>query len=176
MRPRDLGIVAFALILIGVLVYAWIVPSGYNQAPTVSFNTLKGEHVRLATLRGKPIFLTFWATSCVGCMKEMPHLIDLHNELNKKGLEIIGVAMDYDPPGQVLETVRRRNVPYTITLDSDGSIAKAFGGVRLTPTSYLIDPNGRVVLKKLGEVDIEKLRRDILDMIGSEADLATLES
>ncbi len=102
-------------------------------------------------------------------MREMPHLISVYNDMHERGLEIVGVAMDYDPPNHVLETVDRRQVPYTIALDIDGGIARAFDGVRLTPTNFLIDPAGRIVFKKIGAMDIVRLRDDIVEMLNSRA-------
>ena len=165
MKKKDAGIGAVALIFVAALAYVWLAPSGLSAAPNVTFKTLKGEKVDMQALRGKPVLVTFWATSCVGCMREMPHLIELHHELHAEGLEIIGVAMDYDPPNHVLETVERRQVPYTISLDIDGQIARAFDEVRLTPTNYLINPDGRIVFKKIGEMDIAKLRNDIVTLL-----------
>ena len=167
MKFKDIGITTVALAFIAVLAYVWLAPGGLKRAPDVSFITLKGEQIALNALRGKPILVTFWATSCVGCMREMPHLISLYQELHPRGLEIIGVAMDYDPPNHVLETVQRRRVPYTIALDTDGRIAQAFDGVRLTPANFLIHPDGRIVFHKLGEMDIARLREDILSMLGT---------
>ena len=165
MKKKDIGIGAIALIFVVSLVYVWLAPSGLSAAPNVTFKTLKGETVDLHDLRGKPVIVTFWATSCVGCMREMPHLIDLHHELHSEGLEIIGVAMDYDPPNHVLETVESRRVPYTISLDIDGEIARAFDEVRLTPTNYLINPDGRIVFKKIGEMNMAKLRNDVITLL-----------
>ena len=169
MKTKDLAIGVVATLFIGALVYVWLAPGGFNTAPDVTFKTLKGEQVELSELRGKPVLVTFWATSCVGCMREMPHLIELHHELHAKGLEIVGVAMEYDPPNHVLETVERRQVPYPISLDLDGSIARAFDDVRLTPTNYLINPNGRIVFKKIGEMDLARLRDDVVEMLEQPA-------
>lgn len=167
MKLKDIGIACVALLFIATLAYVWFAPGGLNQAPKVAFKTLKGEELALDDFLGKPVLVTFWATSCVGCMREMPHLIELYHELHDKGLEIVGVAMDYDPPNHVLETVQRRKVPYTISLDIDGNIAKAFDGVRLTPSSYLINPKGRIVFKKIGEMDLAHLREDIINMLNT---------
>lgn len=169
MKLKDIGIAGVALVFVAALAYVWLAPGGLNQAPTVSFKTLKGENLALHDLRGKPVLVTFWATSCVGCMQEMPHLISLYKELHERGLEIVGVAMDYDPPNHVLETVQRWQVPYTISLDIDGSIAKAFDGVRLTPSNYLIHPDGRIVFRKIGEMDIARLRDDIIAMLDARS-------
>ena len=167
MKAKDIGIAAFALALVGLLAYLWMSPGGLKQAPELSFTTLDGRQVSLADLRGRPVLVTFWATTCPGCMEEMPHLIDLYKELNPRGLEIIGVAMAYDPPNQVLTVVNQRQVPYPITLDIESKAATAFGDVRLTPSSFLIAPDGRIVLQKIGELDMQRVRREILAMPGT---------
>ena len=97
----------------------------------------------------------------------MPHLIELYQELSGSGFEIIGVAMYYDPPNQVLEMARERQIPYPVALDIDGSVAKRFGNVLLTPTSFLIAPDGKIVQQKIGEMDINKVRQRILTMLES---------
>jgi peroxiredoxin len=109
--------------------------------------------------------VTFWATTCPGCIREMPHLISLYNELSGKGLEIIGVAMSYDPPNQVMELINQRRVSYPVALDVDGSIAKAFDNVMLTPTSFLISPDGKIMKHKIGEMDMDKLEQQIKNLL-----------
>lgn len=165
MKTKDIGIGIFALALLGLLAYLWFSPSGLKPAPELDFTTLEGREIQLAGLRGQPVLVTFWATTCPGCMEEMPHLIELYHELAPRGLEIIGVAMAYDPPNQVKTVQERFQVPYPIVLDLQEEAARAFGDVRLTPTSFLISPDGRIVRQKIGEMDMERLRRDILAML-----------
>ena len=166
MRLKETLISLFALALIGTLGYLWVAPAGLKTSPDISLMTIDGKELRLAELRGKPLLVTFWATTCPGCIKEMPHLIELYNELSPQGLEIIGIAMDYDPPNQVVAMSKARNIPYPIALDIHAQASRAFGNVRLTPTSFLIAPDGQIVYQKLGEMSMAKLRQDILAMLG----------
>lgn len=115
--------------------------------------------------QGKPVLVTFWATSCPGCIKEMPHLIEMYHDLGPKGLEIIGVAMAYDPPNRVMRMREEKNIPYPIVLDIDSRIAHAFGEIKLTPTHFLINPDGRIVHHKIGELNMEKVRTRIQTML-----------
>ncbi len=162
---RDrLTLVAF-LGVIAAISWLWLAPSGARAAPDVTFNTLKGESVTLSSLRGKPILVNFWATTCIGCVAEMPHIAELYNELSPAGLEVVGVAMYYDPPNQVLELTQQRNVPYPISLDIDGKIGQAFGEVSLTPTSFLVDADGRIVFHKIGELDMDALHTRIESLL-----------
>ncbi len=165
MKTKDITIAVFAIILIGVLAYVWFTPSGLKQAPELSVTTLDGEQVSLQQLQGKPVLVTFWATTCPGCVKEMPHLVELYQELAPQGFELIALAMSYDPEDQVREMVRLKQLPYKVALDRDGTAALAFGDVKLTPTSFLISPHGRIVQQKLGEMDMDALHARILGML-----------
>lgn len=168
MKTKDLTIAIVALILLGALAYVWLAPSGFKQAPDITVTTIDGRQIRLADLRGRPTLVTFWATSCPGCVKEMPHLIELYHELAPKGLEIIGIAMSYDPPNHVLEMTKERQIPYPIALDTTAAAAQAFGEVKLTPTSFLIAPDGRIVHQKIGEMDMPVVRQTILNMLSTK--------
>lgn len=167
MKAKEIAIGGFALLLVGAVAFLWFSPSGMKEAPAFTVSTLDGRQVDLDTYRGRPLLVTFWATTCPGCVKEIPHLVELHEELGPQGLSVLGIAMAYDPPAQVQEMVKRKAIPYTIALDTDGSAAQAFGGVQLTPTSFLINPQGRIVKQKLGEMDMEEVRTRILGMLAS---------
>lgn len=172
MIKKEVLIGLFTLLLLAAIGWLWLSPGGFSTAPEVTFKTIDGRQITLRELQGRPVLVTFWATSCPGCIKEMPHLISLYNELSTNGLEIIGVAMSYDPPNQVLELSQRRQIPYPVALDVDGAIARLFGNVMLTPTSFLISPTGKIVRHKIGEMNMEKLREQIENML-SQQQLAT---
>ncbi|MCB1794688.1 MAG: TlpA family protein disulfide reductase [Candidatus Competibacteraceae bacterium] len=140
-------------------------PAGLREAPPLVGQTLDGRTLTLEQLRGKPVLVTFWATTCPSCVEEIPHLTELYRELNPKGLEIIGVAMAYDPPEQVRAMVRQRQIPYPIVLDSEERIAREFDNVQLTPTSVLVSPEGRIVQYRLGLLDMSELRNTIAGML-----------
>jgi len=137
--------------------------------PEINFALIDGREVSLHSLAGKPVLVTFWASSCRVCLQEMPHLITLHNELSGSGLEIIGVAMPYDPPNRVLETSIRMNIPYAVAIDINGNAVKAFGDVAGTPTSFLIAPDGEIVMSHTGMMDMAKLRTLISPMLSGKS-------
>jgi peroxiredoxin len=155
--------IALAVILTSAVV--WFMPAGLRQAPPLVGQTLDGRTLTLEQLRGKPVLVTFWATTCPSCIEEIPHLVELYREMNPKGLEIIGVAMAYDPPEQVRTMVKQRQIPYPIVLDTQERIAREFDNVRLTPTTVLISPQGRIVHYRLGLLDMPKLRDTIREML-----------
>lgn len=171
MKLKEIALGLFIILLLGGAGYLWLTPSGMQEAPAINVTTLEGQSVALSSLEGRPVLVTFWATTCPGCVKEMPHLIDLHRELGPRGFEIVAIAMAYDPPEQVRELARQKQLPYTVAID-DGSAAVAFGDVKLTPTSFLIDPQGRIVQQKLGEMDMEQLRIRILGMLAQSGNRA----
>ena len=136
-----------------------------SQAPNISLNTIDGEKIALQTLRGKPTLLTFWATDCPGCIKEIPHLKALHRDYTDKGVSIIAVAMYYDRPDNVIAMSKQKQLPYKIALDPMAEASKAFGDVRLTPTTFLIAPDGSIAMQKLGEFDEDDMRARLDHML-----------
>ena len=169
MRIKETIAVIFILAVAGMSLWLWNSPSGLKWAPDVTFTTLEGEKIGMGELRGQPVLVTFWATTCPGCLKEMPHLVELYEELGNAGFELIGVAMSYDPPNRVLELTRERQLPYPIALDLDGALAAAFGNVMLTPTSFLIGPDGRIIRHRIGEMDITELRQQVESLLHAQA-------
>lgn len=169
LKRKDLVIGILALAIVAGAVLVWMAPWTGERAPDVTFVTLDGDEIRLAERRGKPTLVNFWATTCTTCIQEMPYLVELYEELAPHGFEIVGVAMEYDPPRQVEALVEARSLNYAIALDRDGSIARAFGQVRLTPTTFLVGPRGDIAHKRLGLLDMERLREQIIDMLPAEA-------
>lgn len=169
MKLRGVLSGAFSLSLLGGLAWLWLAPDRLARAPEITVTNLQGNQLSIPTLNGGPMLVTFWSTTCRACLAEMPHLIELHRELAPRGLEIIGIAMAYDPPNRVLAVTRARQIPYPIALDIQSEAARAFGDVRLTPTSFLIAPDGRVIHQETGQLDIPQVRALILDMLGQAA-------
>ncbi|MGR8934345.1 MAG: peroxiredoxin family protein [Gammaproteobacteria bacterium] len=152
------GIIAFLVAAI-VAAGAWVwlnLPAA--PAPDVTFTTVTGKPIALKSLQGKPVLVTFWATDCPGCIEEIPHLIELYNVYHPKGLELIAVAMSYDVPSHVAAMRESKQLPYDIALDLKAEHAHAFGDVRLTPTTFLIGPDGRIQLQKIGAFDLDDMR------------------
>ena len=128
----------------------------HPSAPEVRFQTLAGESIATSELRGKVVLVEFWATSCVTCVEEMPKVIQTYNQFKDRGFETIAVAMDYDPPNHVLDYAQKNALPFKVALDVKGEVARSFGDVVLTPTSFLIDRQGRIVKQYLGTPDMQQ--------------------
>ena len=145
------------LILIA-LVATWLVSiNNKDGAPEVTFTTLEGKNIQLSDLKGKVVFVNFWATDCPGCIKEMPDLIKTYHQYRDKGFELIAVAMSYDPPNHVLNYAQKNALPFPVMHDSFGTIAASFNDVRVTPTAFILDQQGRVIRRIIGEVDFTAL-------------------
>lgn len=168
MKTKDILISLFAILILASIAYLWLAPSGVQQAPQITLQLLDGSKRDLSDYKGKPVLITFWATSCPGCIKEMPHLVELYHELHNQGLEIIGISMPYDRPDYVMEMVKRKNLPYPIALDLKGEAVAAFGNVSLTPTSFLLDDQGKIVKKKIGEMNMAAWKNRIKQILNNK--------
>ena len=152
---KPLLIVVAVLAVAGALAYALI---DKPTAPASTFTTLEGKPITLNDLRGKIVLVNFWATSCPGCVKEMPDLIETYNQYKGRGFEVVAVAMSYDPPNYVANFAKTRQLPFPVALDVNGEHARAFGNVQLTPTSFIIGKDGHILEQKLGDLDFAKLK------------------
>lgn len=161
MKTNNILIIFFTILILSSIAYLWFTPSGAQQTPDITLQLIDGKKLKLSSLKGKPVLITFWATSCPGCIKEMPHLIELYNELHSQGLEIIGIAMPYDRPDYVMEMVKRKKIPYLIAFDLKSEAVNAFGKVSLTPTTFLINKKGKIVKKKIGEMKMDVWKKRI---------------
>lgn len=153
---KPAALFAAVLIVVAALAYAML---SKPAAPAATFVTLEGQPIPLDSLRGKVVLVNFWATSCPGCIKEMPGMVETYNQYKAKGFEIIAVAMSYDPPSHVVNFTQTRKLPFPVALDVKGELAQAFGDVRLTPTSFIIGKKGQILEQKIGELDFVKLRK-----------------
>ena len=151
-------ILLVSLLLVLVFISTDLINHARTQSLDVTFTTITGKKIALKDLRGKPVIVTFWATDCPGCIKEIPDLIDLYTQYHMQGLEIIAVAMYYDPPNHVVTLTEDLQLPYNVALDLNAEIAHAFGDVQLTPSTFFIGPDGLFALKKTGAFDPAEMK------------------
>lgn len=150
------AVLATALLLVlGILFYRSL--SAKQVMPDVSFTNLQGQQISAHSLRGKVVLVNFWATSCSTCVAEMPHMAETYKKYHAQGLEFIAVAMSYDPPNYVLNFTETRKLPFHVALDVQGKLAQAFGDVKLTPTTYLIDKQGKILKRYVGQPSFAEL-------------------
>ncbi|TDR80353.1 peroxiredoxin family protein [Paludibacterium purpuratum] len=132
---------------------------GPTPAPAVRFTTLQGRQMDLASLKGKVVLVNFWATSCPGCIEEMPQMQRMVQQYGPAGFTVLAVAMNYDPPNYVQTFVQKNALPFLVTMDTQGEIAKAFGDIQLTPSTFLIDRDGNIVKRYVGVMNFNEVRQ-----------------
>jgi peroxiredoxin len=138
-----------------------------TDAPAFSYTLLDGVRRDSAALRGQVVLVNFWATSCAICVREMPRFVATQRQFGPKGLQTLAVAVQQDPPALVASYAASRALPFGVAIDNTGEIAEAFGGVRGTPTTLLLDRKGRVVWRHEGEPDFDALHARLEQLLGA---------
>lgn len=114
-----------------------------------TFPDSKGQQHTLKAYKGKWVLVNFWATWCPPCLEEIPDLIALHEARKNKDFVVIGVAMDYQNPKQVIDFAENMFISYPIVLGTP-KLAAQVGPVRGLPTTYLYNPEGKLVAHNVG--------------------------
>ena len=122
--------------------------------PVLELPDLQGRRVRLGG-PGQPLVLNFWATWCPPCQEEIPDLIALHGD-KKNNLVVIGIAMDYRNAKQVTDFADGLLVDYPIVL-GDARVTSQIGPVQGLPTTYLYNPEGKMVAQQVGAITRESV-------------------
>jgi thiol-disulfide isomerase/thioredoxin len=105
------------------------------------------------------VLVNFWGSYCGPCIKEMPKIVETYQKFAPQGYETIAVAVRRDSPERVEQFAASRALPFRVAFDRSGELAREFGNVRVTPTSFLIDREGRVLRRYVGEHDWAGLHR-----------------
>lgn len=151
-----------ALILLGIaalLVFLWLNLVDNTPAPDVTFTTITGKKISMNSLKGKVVLVSFWATDCRVCVKEMSELINIYKAFQPKGFEVIAVSMPYDPPAQLMNYVTQKALPFPVMHDSFAEISQKFGGIKATPTAFIFDKQGKRLQYTVGALDFNKLTK-----------------
>jgi len=139
-----------------------------DAAPAFQLNDLNGKPVSLAEAKGKIVLLNFWATWCGPCRAEIPDLVDLQKRYADK-FEIIALATDEDDPDEVRRVVLQSGINYRVAMSSD-AVRRDYGGIAALPTSFVIDPQGRIVQKHVGLNDPSIYELEVRAMLGQAVD------
>jgi cytochrome c biogenesis protein CcmG, thiol:disulfide interchange protein DsbE len=137
-----------------------------SRAPAYTAYALDGGEVDLSSFRGDVVLLNIWATWCLPCVREMPALQRLHEELRPQGLRIVAVSVDAprgalgafgQPGGDVVEFRDRFGLTFDVLHDPTGDIQSRFQ-VNGLPTTFLIDRDGLIRRKVLGAAEWDQPR------------------
>ena len=156
-----------AAVTVAVAASAWFATAP-EAAPQSTFVLLDGSSQTTAGLKGKVTLVNFWATSCVTCVAEMPRIVSTYDKYRARGFETLAVAMRYDPPAYVVNFVQTRELPFPVAIDNTGVVAKAWGDVQLTPTTFLVNKKGQIVKRFVGEPDFAELHQ-LIEKLLAEA-------
>ncbi len=121
-------------------------------APEFTLKNLTGDSVRLEQFRGDYILLNFWATWCPPCVKEMPSMEQLQQKFMDKGIHVVAISLDKESEEKVAAFVARLNLSFPILLDPDGIVSDPYGAREL-PSTFILNPDGRVIAAAKGERD-----------------------
>ena len=162
-----------ALIAVALAVAAsvgtWaLLGSSQSAAPESTFVLLDGSSQTTAQLRGKVTLVNFWATSCTTCVAEMPDIVATYQKYHARGFDTLAVAMSYDPPSYVVNFAESRKLPFKVALDNTGAVAKAWGDVRITPTTYIVNKRGQIVKTYVGAPNMAELHK-LIEQLLAEA-------
>jgi thiol-disulfide isomerase/thioredoxin len=138
--------------------------SNPDPAPAFQLKGIDGKPLNLADLRGKVVFLNFWATWCGPCRLEIPDLVDLQKRYSDH-LQVIGLNVDDDDVGEIQKYVDENGINYPVAI-TPPELRTQYGGIPALPTSFLVDTEGRVVQKHVGLFNPQLYETEIRALLG----------
>jgi cytochrome c biogenesis protein CcmG, thiol:disulfide interchange protein DsbE len=137
-------------------------PEAGKLAPNFRLESLSGEVVELADLRGTPVFLNFWATWCLFCVTEMPAMQKVADEYGH-AISVLGVNVG-ESRERATGFVTNNDIHYPIVLDSTVDVTEAYA-VRTMPTSLFIDRNGVISEVRYGPVTPDEMAAALMPLV-----------
>jgi thiol-disulfide isomerase/thioredoxin len=133
---------AFSVFVITTLVatLAWAATVS-GPAPGFTLTSLDGQQVSLASLKGKVVMVNFWATWCVPCRQEMPHLEALYQRYNSLGFELLAVNVEKNNADGARKWLQETPVSFTVLTDPNNEITKLYK-VQTMPSTVLVARDG----------------------------------
>ena len=144
--PRIIPLIILTLVLL--VTGCTTVPQVGKRAPDFQLQNLDGETVSLSDLRGKPVFINFWATWCSPCRDEMPYLQEIYEEWSDKGLEVLTINKG-ESQSQVEQFMESEHISLPVLLDTNQEVAQRYE-IQFIPTTFFIDKDGIIQVKIIG--------------------------
>jgi thiol-disulfide isomerase/thioredoxin len=137
--------------------------------PEITLKTYDGESVTFGPEDGKVSLVVFWATWCVPCIEEIPHLMAFQRDLAERGFRVIWINID-DPEGRTAPGMAAQfGINFPLLVEQDGKAEKAFGGLRALPTNFLVGRDGKIKKRIEGLYPADVVEKWILEVLGEEA-------
>lgn len=159
----------FLVTLVGFLPVSAIAVEEGDIAPDFSLPSIHADQadISLNSLKGKTVYVDFWASWCAPCLKSLPEYNEIYAKYKDRGLEIIAVNVD-NPIEDGLDFLLDTPLDFLIPSDPDGETAELFEVIGM-PTSYLIEPDGTVSLVHVGfrDGDMEMIEAAINDSLAA---------
>ncbi len=165
MFTRIFALLLFLSVISGALIFFQT-----SEFPEINgqleFVRIDGEKQAFDNFKGKPLLVTFWSPNCVLCMQDVKHFNKLYQTYQGgKQFELLALSMYYDRPDWVIETRQKARMQYPVYFDLQKKLSIAFGNVVATPTSFLVDRDGRVVYRHEGKLNLPDLERKLQELI-----------
>ena len=130
-----------------------------TKAIDFKLKDLDGKELSLSDLKGKKVFINFWATWCPPCKAEMPEIEKIYQETKNSDLVIVAIEIG-EPLSTVKPFINNNKYNFKVLLDLDQSVATKYG-ISAIPTSYFINKSGNIVSKNVGAMDIDQMKASI---------------
>lgn len=149
-----------------------IAPSAFGleqgeQAPDFTLPDIQDGKpaISLSALRGKTVYVDFWASWCTPCLRSMPLINELYAKYRERGFEVVAINVD-DPVDDGREFLLDTPLDYLIAADTQSSVLEQYGVIGM-PTSFLVDPQGVVRLVHMGfkDNDIEIIEKELIQVL-----------
>lgn len=157
MRKRFGHSLLMSAVLIGLILVSWCAAKEEEgkqrlpKAPDFQIKDLEGKRVALGDLLGQgPVLISFWATWCKPCLKELPHLQELYEQHKERGLKVVAISEDAPRSlSKVKSFVKGHRYTFLVLLDDNYSTQRKFN-FRALPFTVLLDKEGHMVYKRMG--------------------------
>jgi len=137
------------------------IPQVGDKAPAFTLESIDGKNVSLGDFQGKTVLIVFTSINCENCEKQIPYIKAVYEQSNGR-LAVLNVYQ-FDAPNKVKEYVASKQLTAFPALpDPKGEITAAYGVARIPPGNFIIDPNGIIVMKKIGPFQSQEEIEDIL--------------
>lgn len=156
-----------SLIVLSFILFSTNSFSAFNQAPSIELPGVD-KNVKLEDFRGKVVYLDFWASWCVPCIKSFPWMDEINQKYSDKGFEVIAVNLDKNKSAAD-EFLKEHDISFTVAFDQSGDSAAQYK-LKGMPSSYLIGRDGKVYASHIGFRDKDKveLEKAIVNLINKK--------